>query len=124
MEFPNSPYGVAQNLIQDFRSGHRNYHEFQQNLDTFESFLQQWSQGVQNLPEDPNFAPAVEVKFATLDSLDLYFEALTHLRSYAETRDEESARQALLLAREAHQLMLNTHRQAQNEVDRIENEMG
>ena len=124
MDFPNSPYGVAQTLVEDFRSGRRDGDEYLRNLEVFQGFLDQWAQGVENFPEDPGFPAAVEVKYATLNSLDLYYEALGHFRSYAETRDEEAAEQGLSIARSAHELMLAATQQTQREVDRIENEMG
>lgn len=124
MEYPNSPYFLAKNLVEDFKSGKRTLEEYVEALDVFENFLQQWSDSVSALPEVPNFEQGLEIKNATLESLDLYFDAVVLFRHFGETGQEESAKQGMQLAREGHALMLHLQQQAFKEASRIEDEMG
>lgn len=123
MEFPNSPFAVLSSMVSDFQEQRASADEFLAGLDNFEQYLNGWYQQVSMVPEQPDFPMGTQLKAATLESIQLFADALGPLRDYAETGEQEALDEGSSLANEAHELMLEAMTGARKTVDQLENEL-
>lgn len=125
MNFPGSPYFVLERLLEEYRSGRRSEEDAFRSLDIFDMFLDQWSEGLDALPQAPEILPEGEAKVETsFQGLDLFGEAAECLRNYLETGDEEQAESAMELARQGHHLLEQLYLQTAQQVEDLRNEVG
>jgi hypothetical protein len=125
MDFPGSPYYVLERLLEEYRSGQRSPERVAQDLETFDLFLQQWSEGVMALPVEPEVLPeGPETIEGSMQGLECFAEASACFRDYLETGDDGLAEQAMELARQGHDTLAHLLVQTARRVDELQNEIG
>ena len=101
-----SPFAVARTLLEQFESGERNVEDFLNALDIFDAHLQQWAEGVESVPDEPERYPeGAELKAASIEGLQLLADAVQSMREYADQGDVELAHAAMDLVQEAEALL-------------------
>ena len=125
MNFPGSAYMVLERLLEEYHSGKRSIENVEEALDTFDMFLEQWNEGFEALPLDPEVFPEGEANLdGSLQCLDLFSEAAGLIRSYLDEGDEGLMDQGLELARQAHEQMEQFYLKLSKRVDEVANEVG
>lgn len=100
-DYPQSPLGVLATLLGQFRAGERDAESFVQALDVFQAFLEDWAETLSDGELEPDTA---EKLLAALQGLA---EAALGLREYAENGEEELADNAVGLAMNSQELLLD-----------------
>ena len=125
MNFPGSPYLVLERLLEEYHSGKRSIENVEEALDVFDMFLEQWNEGFEAMPLDPEIFPEGEANLeGSLHCLDLFSEAAGLIRAYFDEGNEELMDQGLELARQGHEQMEKLYLALSQKVDEVANEVG
>lgn len=99
--YPQSPLCVLAGLLQEYQEGLREPEDMLQALAVFDEFLQEWAEAVLEEDQDPTLTGDL------LQSLQGLADAAGIVRDYVETGQEELAEEALALAIEAQEGLLD-----------------
>lgn len=125
MNFPASPYFVLERLLDEYRSGQRTLEDVAGCLDIYDMFVEQWSEGLEALPVDPEVLPEGEsIIEGCAHSLGFFADASACMRDFLETGDEALADQALELARQGHENLEQIYLPTAQRVAELQNEVG
>ena len=125
MNFPGSPYFVLETLLEDYRSGRRTPENVAESLDIFDMFLEQYHEGLQALPVEPEVLPEGEEKLAECyQGLQCFSDAAACFRDFLESGDERLADQALDIARQGHESLEQLYLTTAKKVEELQNEVG
>ena len=123
MDYPQSPFGVLSHMVQEFEEERATNEAFLAGLDNFERYLQGWFEQVSQMPEHPDFEAGRLLKAATLESIQLFADALVPLREYAETGEPELLEEGSQLANEGHEMMIDAMNGTRKTIDQLENDL-
>jgi hypothetical protein len=123
MDYPQSPFGVLSHMVQEFEEERATNEAFLAGLDNFERYLQGWFEQVSQMPEHPDFEAGRLLKAATLESIQLFADALIPLREYAETGEPELLEEGSQLANEGHEMMIDAMNGTRKTIDQLENDL-
>ncbi len=123
MEYPQSPFGVLSHMVQQYEDELVTPEAFLAGLDNFERYLQGWFQQVSQMPEHPDFEAGRILKASTLESIQLFADALIPLREYAESGEAELLEEGSQLANEGHELMIEAMNGTRKTIDQLENDL-
>lgn len=125
MNFPGSPYFVLENLLEEYRNGRRTPEQVLASLDIFDMFLEQYNEGLQALPVEPEVLPEGEQKLEECyQGLQCFADASACFRDYLESGDEDLAAQALDIARQGHESLEQLYLTTAKKVEELQNEVG
>ncbi len=99
--YPQSPLSVLAGLLQEYQQGGREAEDMLSALQVFDEFLQEWAEAVMEEDQDPTITGDL------LDSLQGLADAAGIVREYVESGEEELAEEALALAIQAQEGLLD-----------------
>lgn len=121
-EFPNSPYNLARRFVQELQNGTITQDEFLRRMDLFEENLEKWHQALEGIAVRDDYPEGGDLVEDAKESLQAVYEGVGILRDFAESRDPEAAEDALALAKEASDLMLELIRETERNMDELEDD--
>ena len=119
----SAPVTVIQDLVAEFKSGRRNSDDFFSGLGVVETFLTDWSAGIERLTVPPDYLEGLDLQEAAQQGLDLLAQGVAELRYYAESLDEESLEAGLLWSQEGQDLLAALADVTQANAERLEEEL-
>ena len=120
MQLPNSPLAVLFDLIDEYRTGTRTQEDFLSALDTFDSFLDQWAEGVMAVTSETQ---EDQYRTAVLEMVHALMDSVTCVRDGALTRNPQLIEQGLAMAEEAQQGLLELMAATQQRLEQLEDDM-
>lgn len=120
MQLPNSPLAVLADLVGEYREGTRTQEELLSALDSFDTFIDQWAEGVLAVTSENE---EDSYKAAVLDMVHVLGDGVACVREGALTGNPQLLEQGLTMAGEAQQglveLMIATHERLEQLEDEL-----